>query len=283
MALVACGQGISVPPVQPQPAPSLPAFYTTTGTTEAVPFTSAVPLGTVSGQPILPLFELPAVETNLGPIEVVFWGTKSATTGIIGEITEAQVLGIEYGATPPGSVHAYFNSAGLPVLFQDDASGYVVAVSYTSATTLTVDLCDSSFNPIAQASAQTAPAQGGPAAAGGSCSVPYLQSSARRIMSTTVGGEATDITDSLTPLKILVTGGSYLLGLEASLIAILEFKEHMAVPSQAPIGTPITLVFLSVALLFLPYILNVTGTSAFGPGASTGPTPIAPVYLPPPS
>lgn len=87
----------------------------------------------------------------------------------------------------------------------------------------------------------------------------------------TIGGIASNITSSFTALTKLITAGSYLAGLGFSVGAIMKFKQHKDNPTQIPIGTPIALVFIAAALLFLPTILGVTGATMFGAGgAKTG-------------
>lgn len=90
----------------------------------------------------------------------------------------------------------------------------------------------------------------------------------------TLGGMASQITGSFTALTNLITAGSYLAGLGFSIGAIMKFKQHKDNPSQIPIGTPIALVFIAAALLFLPSILAVTGSTMFGAGngKTAGPT-----------
>lgn len=89
----------------------------------------------------------------------------------------------------------------------------------------------------------------------------------------TVGGMASKITESFSSLTKLITAGSYLAGLGFSIGAIMKFKQHKDNPTQIPIGTPIALVFISAALLFLPSILGVTGATMFGSsgGKTAGP------------
>lgn len=91
--------------------------------------------------------------------------------------------------------------------------------------------------------------------------------------SMTVGGMASQITQSFTNLTKLITAGSYLAGLGFSVGAIMKFKQHKDNPTQIPIGTPIALVFIAAALLFLPSILGVTGATMFGAsgGKTAGP------------
>lgn len=92
--------------------------------------------------------------------------------------------------------------------------------------------------------------------------------------SLTIGGMASSITESFTSLAKLITAASYLAGLGFSIGAIMKFKQHKDNPTQIPIGTPIALVFISAALLFLPSILGVAGATMFGStgGETAGPT-----------
>lgn len=90
----------------------------------------------------------------------------------------------------------------------------------------------------------------------------------------TVGNMATSITSSFTSLTKLITAGSYLAGLGFSIGAIMKFKQHKDNPTQITIGTPVALVFIAAALLFLPTILSVAGYTMFGSsgGEAAGPT-----------
>lgn len=91
--------------------------------------------------------------------------------------------------------------------------------------------------------------------------------------SLTLGGMASQITQSFVSLTKLITAGSYLAGLGFSIGAIMKFKQHKDNPTQIPIGTPIALVFIAAALLFLPTILGITGETMFGAaGEVAGPT-----------
>lgn len=81
---------------------------------------------------------------------------------------------------------------------------------------------------------------------------------------TTLGTMASSMTGSFKQVAKLITAGSYLAGLGFSIGAIMKFKQHKDNPTQVPIGTPIALVFIAAALLFLPSILGVTGATMFG-------------------
>lgn len=87
--------------------------------------------------------------------------------------------------------------------------------------------------------------------------------------SVTLGKMASNITDTFGAVGKLITAGSYLAGLGFSIGAIMKFKQHKDNPTQIPIGTPIALVFIAAALLFLPSILSVTGQTMFGGSQTT--------------
>ena len=86
---------------------------------------------------------------------------------------------------------------------------------------------------------------------------------------TTIGGVASQVLGSFEALAKLITASSYLGGLGFSIGAIMKFKQHKDNPTQIPIGTPIALVFIASALLFLPSILKVAGGTMFGSGAKS--------------
>jgi len=88
----------------------------------------------------------------------------------------------------------------------------------------------------------------------------------------TIGTMASSITSTFAQIGNMITGGSYIAGLAFSLGAIMKFKQHKDNPTQIPIGTPIALVFIGAALLFLPSILDVAGNTMFGTkGTTAGP------------
>ncbi len=88
-----------------------------------------------------------------------------------------------------------------------------------------------------------------------------------------VGSMAASIATSFGALAKLVTAGAYLAGLAFSVGAIMKFKQHKDNPQSVPIGTPIALVFIAAALLFLPTILGITGAT-IGGGTTAGPSGI---------
>jgi intracellular multiplication protein IcmD len=84
-----------------------------------------------------------------------------------------------------------------------------------------------------------------------------------------LGQIADNITSNFSSLTQLITACSYIAGLGFAIGAIMKFKMHKDNPTQVPIGTPISLVFIAAALLFLPSILGVTGSTIFGSAGGT--------------
>lgn len=80
----------------------------------------------------------------------------------------------------------------------------------------------------------------------------------------TLGMMASQVTQSFGALTRLITAASYLAGLGFAIGAIMKFKAHKDNPTQITVGTPIALVFIAAALLFLPSILDMTGQTMFG-------------------
>lgn len=85
----------------------------------------------------------------------------------------------------------------------------------------------------------------------------------------TIGTMAESITSTFDSVGKMITASSYIAGLAFAISAILKFKQHKDNPQQTPIGQPIGLIFISVALLFLPSILGAAGETVFSSGAKT--------------
>ena len=79
-----------------------------------------------------------------------------------------------------------------------------------------------------------------------------------------IGQIAETVTGSFSNLAKLITAAAYVAGLGFAVGAVMKFKQHKDNPTQIPIGTPIALIFIAAALIFLPTILGVTGATLFG-------------------
>jgi intracellular multiplication protein IcmD len=87
-----------------------------------------------------------------------------------------------------------------------------------------------------------------------------------------LGEVATNITNTFGPIAQLITAGAYIAGFGFAVAAILKFKAHKDNPQQVPVGTPIALLFIAVALIFLPSLFKVGGDTLFGTTGGTAGT-----------
>ncbi|KTD35160.1 hypothetical protein [Legionella israelensis] len=86
---------------------------------------------------------------------------------------------------------------------------------------------------------------------------------------TDLGDMASFIRGSFVALARLLTAVSYIAGLAFIIAAIAKFKQHKDNPTQIPIGTPLALSVIALALVFFPTILGIVGETVFGEHAST--------------
>ena len=94
----------------------------------------------------------------------------------------------------------------------------------------------------------------------------------------TIGDVASQITQSFTQIARLITAASYLAGLGFSIGAMMKFKQHKDNPTQIPVGTPVAMLFIAAALLFLPSILTVTSITMFGSGGGSVAGPMGTIF-----
>lgn len=85
-----------------------------------------------------------------------------------------------------------------------------------------------------------------------------------------IGSVAANVTDNLASVAQLITAASYVAGMAFAVGAVVKFKAHKDNPTQIPIGTPIALLFVGAALIFIPTVFKVSGGTLFGPGATAG-------------
>ncbi len=81
---------------------------------------------------------------------------------------------------------------------------------------------------------------------------------------------AQNITNGLENLANLITAASFVMGFGFAAAAILKFKAHKDNPAQIPIGTPIALLFIAAALLYLPSMYTAIGETVFGADRTSG-------------
>ena len=85
-----------------------------------------------------------------------------------------------------------------------------------------------------------------------------------------LGQVASNITSSFGNLAKLITAGAYMAGIGFMMASMLKFKAHKDNPTQIPIGTPIALLFIGAALIFLPNIFHIAGYTIFGGTSGAG-------------
>ncbi len=91
-----------------------------------------------------------------------------------------------------------------------------------------------------------------------------------------VGSVAATVTGNLANVARLITAASYVAGMAFAVGAVVKFKAHKDNPTQIPIGTPIALLFVGAALIFIPTVFKVSGATLFGgSGAVAGVSGIA--------
>ena len=79
-----------------------------------------------------------------------------------------------------------------------------------------------------------------------------------------IGSVAAQVTSNVGNIAKLVTAASYVAGMAFAVGAIVKFKAHKDNPTQIPIGTPIALLFVGAALIFVPTVFKVSGSTLFG-------------------
>lgn len=85
-----------------------------------------------------------------------------------------------------------------------------------------------------------------------------------------IGGVASTATQNLRDIARLITAASYVAGMAFAVGAIVKFKAHKDNPTQIPIGTPIALLFVGAALIFIPSVYKVSGSTLFGGSGIVG-------------
>ncbi len=84
------------------------------------------------------------------------------------------------------------------------------------------------------------------------------------------GAMAGRMTDGVAAITKLLQGIALVAGIGFAIAAIFKFKQHKDNPTQIPVGTPIALVFIGAALIFLPALVKTTGASLFDDPKTAG-------------
>ena len=87
-----------------------------------------------------------------------------------------------------------------------------------------------------------------------------------------IAGIGKQLTNTFDVLGQILLGGAYIGGFALVVVALYKFKQHKDNPQQVPMGTPITLLLIGAALIFVPNIIKPAGESIFGGDAKVGGT-----------
>lgn len=85
-----------------------------------------------------------------------------------------------------------------------------------------------------------------------------------------IGDVANTLTTNFSNLAKLITAISYIAGLGFAVASIFKFKAHKDNPTQVPVGTPLALLFIGAALIFMPSVFQVAGKTVFGTTSGSG-------------
>ena len=79
-----------------------------------------------------------------------------------------------------------------------------------------------------------------------------------------IGDVASNISSSLGSVSGLISAICYITGMGFGLSAIMKYKGHRDNPQQIPLSTPVTETVLALALIFLPIVARMSGSTMFG-------------------
>jgi len=82
-----------------------------------------------------------------------------------------------------------------------------------------------------------------------------------------LGQAASNLTNVVSSFSQLALAIAFICGLGFAISSIMKFKKHKDNPQQMPLSTPVTELFLAMALLFIPALSKIAGISVFGIGA----------------
>lgn len=86
----------------------------------------------------------------------------------------------------------------------------------------------------------------------------------------TIGDVADNVTKTFSNLAKLIMAGAYIVGAGFFVASLLKFKQHKDNPTQIPVGTPIALLFIGAALVFMPTLIGIAGETVFSSGKEAG-------------
>ena len=80
----------------------------------------------------------------------------------------------------------------------------------------------------------------------------------------TIGTLADNVRTTLSSIVNLAVASATVVGLFMTISGVVKFKAHRDNPQQVPLSAPIVLIFIGVALMFIPSLIGSIGTTVFG-------------------
>lgn len=84
-----------------------------------------------------------------------------------------------------------------------------------------------------------------------------------------IGSVAQIVQSSFSNVAKVMTAGAYVMGIGFVIASLFKFKAHKDNPTQVQIGTPIALLFIGAAMIFIPSVMKTGGATVFGSQASS--------------
>jgi intracellular multiplication protein IcmD len=82
----------------------------------------------------------------------------------------------------------------------------------------------------------------------------------------TLASLGSNIVTQANAIAKLMAVAAYVAGVGFALAGVLQFKAHKDNPQQTPLSKPVVYIVVAAALLFLPTVMSVAGSSVFGSG-----------------
>lgn len=85
-----------------------------------------------------------------------------------------------------------------------------------------------------------------------------------------IGGISSNINKNLKEVAKLISQVAFIAGMLFFLAGLFKFKQHKDNPTQVPVGTPLTMIVISAALMFMSNFITPLGQTLFGDDAKAG-------------
>ena len=80
---------------------------------------------------------------------------------------------------------------------------------------------------------------------------------------TGIGGIAANVKAQLVGVADLISQVAFVAGMGFFVAAVFKFKQHKDNPTQVPVGTPLTMIVISAALMFMGNFIQPLGETLF--------------------